>query len=55
MAQRYGKQKPALASEINSIRDELNKDNYSSISQWGTAARWAQLETRKVSSEKERK
>ncbi len=54
MAQRYGKQKPALALEIDSIRDELNKDNYSSISQWGTAARWTQLEIRKVSSEKER-
>jgi CRISPR-associated protein Csm1 len=54
MAQRYEKQKPALATEIKSIRDELNNENYSSISQWGTAARWTQLEIRKVSSEKER-
>jgi CRISPR-associated protein Csm1 len=54
MAQRYEKQKPALAREIESIRDELNKENYTSISQWGTAARWTQLEIRKVSSEKER-
>jgi hypothetical protein len=41
------KSKPALAAEIGSIREELDKDNYSHLSQWGAAARWAQLKTRK--------
>ena len=53
MAQQYEKRKPGLAKEIESIRDELNLENYMSIRQWGTAARWTQLETRKEYGEKE--
>jgi CRISPR-associated protein Csm1 len=50
MSERYMKQgKKELSNEIESIRQELNANNYSEINQWGTAARWAQLITRKTS------
>lgn len=37
---------PALANEIKSVREDL-EPNYANINQWGAAARWAQLKTRK--------
>ena len=40
------KSRPELAGEIKSIREGLDKNNYSELNQWGTAARWAQLLTR---------
>ncbi len=41
--------KDELAQEIQSIRDSLDKNGYSDLKQWGAAARWAQLKTRKKS------
>lgn len=46
MAERQ-KNKPELAAAIIKLRDELEKNNYSEINQWGAAARWTQLLTRK--------
>ena len=43
------KSRPELAREIKAIREELDQDNYSKLDQWGAAARWAQLQTRKKS------
>jgi CRISPR-associated protein Csm1 len=43
------KGRPELAREIKAIREELDEDNYSKLYQWGAAARWAQLKTRKKS------
>jgi hypothetical protein len=34
MAEQWNKGKPELASKIIEIRDELDKNNYSDISQW---------------------
>jgi CRISPR-associated protein Csm1 len=50
MAERQ-RNKPELASAINQLRDDLDKNNYSEINQWGAAARWAQLESRKSGKE----
>lgn len=36
-----------LAAAVKTIREELDNDNYSELNQWGAAARWAQLKTRK--------
>jgi CRISPR-associated protein Csm1 len=47
MAERYQKHQPELAREIESIREELAANYYADIQIWGTAARWAQLATRK--------
>jgi len=47
MAERARKKKPELESALLAIRDELSADNYTSIRQWGAAARWAQLWLRK--------
>jgi CRISPR-associated protein Csm1 len=52
MAKRQ-KNKPELEAAIKSLRDELEKNNYGEINQWGAAARWTQLETRKSHNEKE--
>jgi CRISPR-associated protein Csm1 len=50
MVERCEKKKQSdLAQAIESIRDDLDKNAYSDINQWGTAARWTQLETRKGS------
>jgi len=49
MVERYENKQPDLAEVIESIRDDLDKNEYSDINQWGTAARWTQLETRKGS------
>jgi CRISPR-associated protein Csm1 len=38
---------PQLARAIDSLREELDENNYREINQWGAAARWAQLLTRK--------
>lgn len=47
MAEREEKRKPELARALKRLRDELGENNYSEIAQWGAAARWAQLLTRK--------
>jgi len=39
--------KDELAQEIKSIRENLDEKDYSNLKQWGAAARWAQLKTRK--------
>jgi CRISPR-associated protein Csm1 len=55
MAERYAKQGyKNLSNEIEKIQQELNANNYGEINQWGSAARWAQLKTRKPSKGKER-
>ena len=41
-----------LAGEIEQVLEELKKEFYSNIIHWGTAARWAQLYTRKTGSNK---
>ncbi|MEW5827988.1 MAG: type III-A CRISPR-associated protein Cas10/Csm1, partial [Chloroflexota bacterium] len=41
----------ALKDAIGSIKDELHKSSYSDIGQWGAAARWVQLKTRKPTQE----
>ncbi|MDI6769884.1 MAG: type III-A CRISPR-associated protein Cas10/Csm1 [Anaerolineales bacterium] len=41
----------ALKSAISNIKDDLESSNYSDISQWGAAARWIQLKTRKLMKE----
>jgi CRISPR-associated protein Csm1 len=38
---------PELARAIDDLREELDENNYREINQWGAAARWAQLLTRK--------
>jgi CRISPR-associated protein Csm1 len=43
MAEREEERKPKVAEELLKIRDELGKDDYREIGQWGAAARWAQL------------
>ena len=52
MAERY-KNNPELQAAILQLRNELDKNNYGEINQWGAAARWAQLLTRKSQQEKE--
>jgi len=47
--ERYQGKKPDLAKQIKEIHDLLDEDSYRNIPQWGVAARWAQLETRKKS------
>ena len=34
---------PKVAGKIEDIRKSLDKDNFSEIAQWGTAARWVQI------------
>lgn len=51
MAEQYKKGHPELSKAIEAIRDELDANNYSEINQWGTAARWTQLEIRKTREE----
>ena len=46
-AERCKRNQPELAKEIESVREELGANNYADIQMWGTAARWAQLATRK--------
>ncbi len=46
MAERVGKKQPQLSQELIAIHNELDKNNYEEIDQWGCAARWTQLETR---------
>jgi CRISPR-associated protein Csm1 len=46
LADQYEKSNPALAQAIRQLHSELG-DDYAEINQWGAAARWAQLETRK--------
>jgi len=41
----------ALKNAISNIKDDLESSNYSDIAQWGTAARWTQLKTRKLTKE----
>lgn len=36
----------ALKSAVTSIKDDLHDSSYQEIDQWGTAARWVQLQTR---------
>lgn len=50
--ERYKGKKPDLAKQIKEIHDLLDEDSYRNISQWGVAARWAQLEIRKNPSSK---
>jgi CRISPR-associated protein Csm1 len=38
-----------LRKAISSIQDDLHSSNYQDIDQWGAAARWTQLKTRKKS------
>jgi CRISPR-associated protein Csm1 len=47
MVERYQKDKPALADAITGLRDELSTQKYATISHWGAAARWTQLDMRK--------
>jgi CRISPR-associated protein Csm1 len=51
MAERYQKTNPRLAEAIEQIRQELGQNDYREINEWGTAARWAQLITRKKANE----
>lgn len=44
---RMMEQNKPLASEINGIQESLHSANYKNLNQWGTAARWTQLKTRK--------
>ena len=44
----------ALKNALTSIKDELQDSNYKEIDQWGTAARWVQLKTRKSTKEEEK-
>lgn len=53
MQERYKNRQPELTAEIESIYNQLDKDNYRSISEWGFAARWAQLLIRKNQSQSE--
>lgn len=46
MEERERKATPELADAIASIRKDL-EPNYTALNQWGAAARWAQLKTRK--------
>ncbi|MCX7839379.1 MAG: type III-A CRISPR-associated protein Cas10/Csm1 [Anaerolineae bacterium] len=43
MAEREKKRNPKVAQELQAIHDELSKNEYREIGQWGVAARWAQL------------
>lgn len=44
---RMMEQNKALASELKAIQESLHGTNYKNLNQWGTAARWTQLKTRK--------
>lgn len=55
MAERSKSKHPQLAERVLEIRDALDKNNYGDINQWGTAARWAQIENRERPEKKERK
>ncbi len=44
---RMMEQNKPLASELKTIQDSLHGANYKNLNQWGTAARWTQLKTRK--------
>jgi len=46
MAERYEKNRPTLAQAIKDVRDELERNNYGNLAQWGMAARWTQLKNR---------
>ncbi len=50
-AEQYQKRNPNLAQQIQKVHEALGKD-FKDIFQWGVAARWAQLETRKNPSSK---
>jgi len=41
------KSKDPLKVELKRLRDDLDKNDYKEIAQWGVAARWAQIEIRK--------
>lgn len=43
--------RPQVAEAIEEIRTSLDENDFGNISQWGTAARWAQLELRKQKDE----
>jgi len=47
MAERERSRNQPLHDELLNIRNELSKNNYGEIGQWGAAARWAQLWLRK--------
>ncbi len=55
MAERSKSKHPQLAEQVLKIRDELDKNNYGDITQWGAAARWAQIGNRERPEKKERK
>jgi hypothetical protein len=48
MAERERNRNAPLRSELVAIRDELSRDNYGEIGQWGAAARWVQLQLREA-------
>lgn len=48
MKEQY-KDKEELTGKLEKIHDDLENNEYQNIALWGTAARWAQLETRKKS------
>ncbi len=47
MEEREAKGRPELAAAIQHLRECLDANNYKDLDQWGAAARWAQLHTRK--------
>lgn len=49
---RMMEQNKTIALEIKSIQDSLHNKNYENINQWGAAARWTQLKTRKKNDER---
>lgn len=51
LVEQYGKKEGSISAEIARIRDELSDNDFREIYPWGTAARWAQLATRKPNQE----
>ncbi len=47
LAEQYQKTKPEIAAYIKSLEEDLHTKHYSNIAAWGSAARWAQLLTRR--------
>lgn len=47
LAKQYENNKRELSEKLIELRDEIGSENYTHISTWGTAARWAQLLVRK--------
>jgi CRISPR-associated protein Csm1 len=47
------KKRPQVSDAIKKIRSSLDKNDFRNFAQWGTAARWAQLELRKQNGNKD--